>query len=331
MGNRERVQNAIAKAKEGHVLSARDLFLDIVQDEPDNKQAWLWLIGLLEDTDKAINACENVLRLDPSETRVLKRLQELHIAKADELANKVKVLMSEAQRLLDSGEMEYGLIRVREVLTVDPTNEKGWGILAKISPELDEQVLALERLAALDPGDRAKRALFERWAYYQAHPFELAAFYKERGKWDMAIDVYKRMAATVQGNREWSRLVREIDRLEYLQQENIAYVSPLFSIIRMTAGMPILFFFLLIIHTGYDFEYFTLGMGIGFLMVLGGSFLTALAAVGAEHELWRRLGNAAGRASKGLRFVVSTIGFLVMIIPFLLLSWDAFLRWMRDI
>ncbi len=63
----ERLQEAIAKAKLGHELSARDLFIDIVRDDPKNKLAWLWLIGLLDDREDLIIACESVLNIDPSE------------------------------------------------------------------------------------------------------------------------------------------------------------------------------------------------------------------------------------------------------------------------
>ena len=67
MSRTGRLQIAIAQAKAGRELGARDMFLDIVRDEPDNKVAWLWLVGLLDDTSDLIVACENILRIDPDD------------------------------------------------------------------------------------------------------------------------------------------------------------------------------------------------------------------------------------------------------------------------
>ena len=331
MDTQKRLQVAIAKAKAGHELSARDLFVEIVRSEPDNKLAWLWLIGLLDDPDALIHACENVLRLDPDDERVRRRLNELLAKKSAQYAQQVGERMREAQRFFADEQPEYALLRLREVLEIDPKNEKAWGLIAKYSIDLDEQVHALGELAALDPKNETKRSLFERWTYYQTHPLDLAAFYEERGKWEMAIGVYKKMAAGAKDRRDWDRIVNEISRLEYIQQEKIVHVSPMLSLIRLTAGMPLLFLFLLIIHIGYNFSYFTFAMGLELLTVLGGSFLVALAAVGAEHALWRRLGNAVGRATKSLRLGVGAAGFVVMLLPFLLLSFDAFQRWMEGV
>ena len=50
-------------------------------------------------------------------------------------------------------------------------------------------------------------------------------------------------------------------------------------------------------------------MGLGFFAVLIGSFLMAVASVRSEHALWRRLGNAAGRANETIRWVAATVGF----------------------
>lgn len=328
MSNQTKLQVAIEKAKTGHELTARDLLLEIVRDEPDNKMAWLWLVGLLDARSDLIDACENILRIDPVDTRVQQRLVTLLREEAQETAEQASALQQSADASLRAGEVDVALVQLRDLVALDPARDKAWKLLAKYSPELEEQVLALQRLSELAPENLERRALYRRWAYYLDHPFELAAFYEERGKLDMAIGVYKKLGLTAQGRRTWNRIIHEVERLEQLQREKIAHVSPFFSIIRLTAGMPILFFFLLVLHTGYDFDYLTFSMGIGFFVVLAGSFLVAIASVRSEHVIWRRFGdNAAGRASKPIRVAVGVVGFVVMLTPFVLLSIDAFHRW----
>ena len=328
MDSQQRLKIAIEKAKAGHELSARDILLDIVQSEPDNKLAWLWLVGLLDERADIIIACENILRIDPSDARVKEHLSTLLAEDAYINAEKVHDFLTSAEQSLRSGDVDVALAYLYDVIVLAPQNEKAWKLLAKYSPELEDQVFALQQVAELDPENVEKRTLYERWAYYLDHPFELAAFYEERGMLDMAIGVYKKMGLTAKGSRTWGRLVRELERLEYLQHEKIAHVSPVFSVLRLTAGMPILFFFLLILHTGYDLDYLTVPMGLGFFIVLGGSFLMALASIRSEHKIWRWLGNAAGRAKGPVRWAVGAVGFVIMMTPFVLLSKDAMQRLM---
>ena len=48
MNSSELLQQAIIAARNGEEKRARNLFLDIVKDEPGNEIAWMWLSGLLE-------------------------------------------------------------------------------------------------------------------------------------------------------------------------------------------------------------------------------------------------------------------------------------------
>ncbi|MBT3336734.1 MAG: hypothetical protein HN855_15965 [Anaerolineae bacterium] len=327
MSRQDRLQVAIAKAKAGHELSARDLFLDIVHDEPDNKLAWLWLVGLLDNTDDLISACENILRIGPADARVQRRLGELRRTQKAQLESWTDEKLREASSLLKDGEIDFALIRLREILKKVPRAERALALLAKYSPDLNEQVQALKDLSVLDPQNEQKRAVLERLHYFKEHPLELAALYEERGEWDKAIKVFDGVATNTSGRREWDHVMREVSRLEYLQKERIAYVSPLLSIIRLTAGPPLLFFFLIVTQVGYDFSYFTLVMGLELLAVVAGAFLLALATIGGEHTLWRRLGNAAGRATKPLRLLVGVVGMLIILLPFVLLGIEAVQRW----
>jgi hypothetical protein len=55
---RDNLQRAITTARAGRELMAREMFLEIVKSEPHNELAWLWLVGLLDERDERIYACE---------------------------------------------------------------------------------------------------------------------------------------------------------------------------------------------------------------------------------------------------------------------------------
>ena len=322
----ERLQLAISKAKTGHELTARELFVDIVQDDPDNKLAWLWLIGLLDDRKDIIFACKEVLRLDPEEERVRQRLRELEEVENREREIQGKRILEKVRHLFSQENKELALTILRKHLHESP-DEEGWALLAKYSPSLDEQVHARTKIRALDPENKDKDTDFQRVRYFRENPFELAASYEERGEIDKALALYDQLIIKAKGRREWDRIFREIHRLEGLQEEEIVHISPALTVARLTAGPPLLFFSMLIIQIGYDHRYFSLLMAAELLLVLLGAFLVGVASAGSEHRLWQQLGNAAGRGSKRLRFAVGIMGTVIMIIPFILLGYEAFMRW----
>ena len=327
MSDNDRIKIAIAKAKSGHDLAARDLFLDIVKDDPENKLAWLWLVGLLDDTDDLINACEHILRLDSADEKVRRRLTDLHRLRASNREKWAKGEIQKVNQLLDLGEQQPALIRLREIVKNNHVSEAAWMLIFAHSPDLDEQIWALTHALALDPKNEQKRESLRRLRYFQKHPFELASSFEERGEIDRAIKLYEQLAVKSKGRKEWDHIYREINRLENLNEENIVHISPVLTTTRLTAGPPLLFLFLVIIQTGYNFQYFTLLMGIELLLVILGSFLLALASTSAENRLWKRLGNAAGRSSSRWRYLLGAIGLTIMGLPFVLIAYEAFARW----
>ena len=68
---------AIALARAGRRRQARDLFLEIVEQDEENELAWLWLVDLVDDVDDQIIALENVLTLNPDNQRARARLESL--------------------------------------------------------------------------------------------------------------------------------------------------------------------------------------------------------------------------------------------------------------
>ena len=323
----ERLQIAISKAKSGHELGARDLFIDIVKDDPENKLAWLWLIGLLDDRKDLIIACEEVLRIDTGDERVRLRLDELRHAECLEKEGWESLALSKVDLLLQEGNKELALTRLRKIVQENQDADAAWILLARHSPDMDEQVQAYTHIQTLDPKNEKKRVTLQRLRFFQKHPFELAASFEERGEIDKAIAIYEGLTTKARGRKEWDQIFREIHRLEVLKDEAIVHISPALTIGRLMAGPPLLFLSMLIIQTGFDFHYFTILMGAEFFLVILGAFLTAVASIRSEHFLWQRLGNAAGRGSKPLRFLIGMAGTMIMLLPFALLSVEAYARW----
>ena len=71
----ELLQRGIALAKAGRREEARDILLQVVEQDERNESAWLWISGVVDtDDDKAI-ALENVLTLNPNNEWAKRGLQ----------------------------------------------------------------------------------------------------------------------------------------------------------------------------------------------------------------------------------------------------------------
>ena len=130
----ELLRKGAEAARAGRRLDARAIFMRVVETEPRNEMAWMWLTGLVDDLEDKIIACENVLTINPANEKVkayLNTLLEQQAAipsqstsqerfdaqKPAELAprrpiqksEKVSDLLSQAEQLEHAGKMEEAL------------------------------------------------------------------------------------------------------------------------------------------------------------------------------------------------------------------------------
>lgn len=62
----ELLQKGINAAKSKQVAEARSLLKQVVELEPRNETAWLWLSGVVETDEQRIVCLENVLDINPA-------------------------------------------------------------------------------------------------------------------------------------------------------------------------------------------------------------------------------------------------------------------------
>lgn len=77
MNSPELLRHAIELARAGNRDAARDVFLRVVEEDPLNELAWMWLAGLVDSLEDRIVACENVLTINPSNEKARGYLESL--------------------------------------------------------------------------------------------------------------------------------------------------------------------------------------------------------------------------------------------------------------
>jgi tetratricopeptide (TPR) repeat protein len=325
------LQQAMSAVRAGHELTARDIFLEVVEINPRNETAWMWLTGLLDDLDDCIYACQQVLEINPNNAHVNQYLgQLLDDKKKQQEAQRLRIEehAARAREMVKAKKRGEALELVRSLAQTGEVNADVWRMFAELTPEMDERLHALEKLLALTPGDAQARQQFERLKHFKENPLDLAAMYEEQGNFDKAIEAYGIAALKSRSKNEQDQIYWKTVKLQNMRHEKIARISPVVSIARLTAGPPLLYFMLLLLHVGFNL----IGhpeplLWFGFFWVLLGGFMIALASVRSNHRLWSLLfKDADSRGTPTARFFMSAAGWALVALPFMLLFLMAYNR-----
>ena len=325
------LRRAIATARAGHELTARNMFLDIVKTEPHNEAAWMWLTGLFEDVDDCIHACEKTLEINPNNAQARQYLNQLLERKKQETREgmfRAEEQARAAREAFPSSTRDASLNLIRDLTNQKYVAADSWRMLAELSPEIDERVRALEKYLEIVPDDENAKSEWQQFKKFRENPLDLAMRYEEEGNIDRAISAYKLAMRNPGIQPRWDEIYRKILSLESLQQEKIRHISPVVSIIRLSAGPPLLYLSLLMIQTGINpFASPEPLLWIGLFWVLLGGAMLALASVRSHNRLWTIVfKNPDGSPTGASRMMMAAAGWLLVILPHMILFLLAFFR-----
>ena len=72
-----KLPEAIEYAKSGNIAKARQLLNEVVEREPNNELAWLWMAGLVEKIDQQVYCLRQALRINPNNQNASQKLSQL--------------------------------------------------------------------------------------------------------------------------------------------------------------------------------------------------------------------------------------------------------------
>lgn len=267
MTSLDMVRQAIEAARAGRRAEARDMLLKVVESDPYNEIAWIWLSGLVDLLEDRIIACENVLAINPSNEKVRAYLSQLQQQQSMEAAK-----------------------------------------IPLIQPPTPQHVLNTP-------------------PHVRQDPLRMAARLEQEGKYNEALELYKTQAAKAKDSRRFDEIYKNIVRIENLQKENIRYVSPSLSIIRLTFTWPLVYFVFLLLHAGFNpIAHPNIILWLGLPVVVAGSFLLAVSEIHSHHVIWKKLFDEDGDGSRFARWTAAITGWLLVIFPYVFLVLNALNR-----
>jgi tetratricopeptide (TPR) repeat protein len=331
MSSSEMLQRAIQSARAGQKTEARDLLIQVVEIDPRNEMAWMWLSGLVDTLEDRIIACENVLTINPANEKVRAHLIDLQQRQEAALASK-KIdeaidLFNQARRQAERENLNAAVRLAKQALEKHDIYEEAWLLIGKISPDPDQQLEALEKANKLNPANPETVAVLKQVRYLKSNPLSAAARLEQLGKFEEALKLYHEVAAKTKNSKEFDQIYKHIIRIEGMQEEKIRYVAPASSIARLTFAWPLLYVSLALVQMGLNpFAHPAFYLLLGLPLVVIGSFLLSLAEVRSTHILWQKLSDEHGDGSQFARLVTATVGWFLIIIPHVLIVFDSLNR-----
>ena len=331
MSSAEDLHRAIQTARAGRKAEARDLLIKIVEVEPRSEIAWIWLAGLMDSLEDRIIACENALTINPANEKVrayLTKLQGQHVSRLpNQRIDEAVDLLNQAKACAERNEITMAIRLAWQALEKQDTYEDAWLFLAKISPNPDQQIMALEKAYKLNPSNSEAASVLKQARYLRANPIRAAKQLEQEGKLEEALKAYQALAAKTKNAKDFDEVYKQIIRIEGLQKEKIRYVAPTSSIARLTFGWPLLYLSLALVQMGLNpFAHPVFYLWLGLPLVAVGSFLLSLAEVRSNHTLWQKIFDEQGEGSQLARLVAATAGWFLIIVPHLLILLDSLNR-----
>lgn len=330
MSSGEIIQMAIQAARAGRKAEARDLLIELVQVDPQNELAWVWLSGLVDSLEDRIIACENVLTINPANEKVRAYLTELQRQYKSYSARKnidaAADLFNQARAHAERHDINAALGLAQQALEKHD-HEDAWLLIGRISPDIDQQIAAFEKASKLNPSNTEAASALAQAQYRKANPMGMAARLEQLGKFDEALKVYQELAAKAKNSKDFDHIYKHIIRIEGLRKENIRYVRPSSSITRLMFAWPLLYLSLALVQMGLNpFAHPVFYVWLGLPWVIVGSFLLSLAEVRSNHLVWQKLFYEQGDGSTFARFVTAAAGWLLIILPHIFLILDSINR-----
>ncbi len=139
-------------------MEARDLLIKIVDSDPQNELAWMWLSGLVDSLEDRIIACENVLTINPANEKIrayLEKLQRrqkafLETKSHDDAVN----LLNEAKTHAERNDIVTAIRLAKQALEKDNDYEEAWLLIGKLSSDIDQQIEAYEKAYQINSSNK---------------------------------------------------------------------------------------------------------------------------------------------------------------------------------
>ena len=310
----EQLREAVTAVKNRNYLKARTLLQAILAVEPTNEMAWIWLSEASDELGEKVYALKQALAINPQRTAVQQRLTQLEAQLTDDDTQEEQPPLAEVIALAGDGRFTEARDRLLKIAKTNQDDVQIWFLLGLLVDNVEDKIVALENILQLQPYHADAQKLLKQRIQGEVDKVTQGRAAEQREETDKAILAYETavIISSIEAEREIAK-----QRLAVLKKAHSPRktASPNLNLLRLTAGPPILYGLLILVHSGLNPLQAPLVSCLGILVVILGTFLWTAVRDNAQHSLWKQVPPII----QTYHVTLAVIGFTLALMPFLIL------------
>jgi len=142
------LEAGIKAAQDGNRNEARQLLIQVTEAEPNNETAWLWMASISEYPEELIIFLDNVLSINPNNSRALEWMQATKTLLA-------KTFVQRGGEALEDANKDFARQCFLQAVVHDSRNETAWQSLADIADSPEEKISHLQKISNFNPDNKS--------------------------------------------------------------------------------------------------------------------------------------------------------------------------------
>lgn len=314
------LREAITAVKANQRLKARNLLQELLAAEPANEVAWIWLSEASDELGEKVYALEQALEINPKRTAVQTKLTQLQ-AQGPTRSVKEESPLAKAIALAGDGRFQKARDSLIKLAESDQNHIQTWLLLSTLVDNIEDKIVALENVLQLKPHHNDAQKLLKRRLQGEVDKLTQGRAFEKKHDLKNAILAYETAVIISPIEEEKEIAKRRLDELNQRYSPRKTTSNRL-TLVRLTAGPPILYGLLLFVHSGMNPSRLPWSSYLGGLVVLLGTLLGTAVRHTAKQAFWQKLPPFITQN----RTVLALVGFLIALIPFILLIMNSMNR-----
>ena len=316
----EQLREAVTAVKTNHRLKARTLLRDILADEPTNEMAWIWLSEASDEASEKVYALKQALAINPERKAVQQRLTQLEAEReVDEVEDKDRLAV--VVEMAGDGRFAEARDHLLKIVDKEQDNVQIWFLLGVLIDNVEDKIVALENVLQLQAYHDDAQKLLELRLQGEVDKLTVGRAHEQKQDWKNALLAYETavVLSPIEHEKEIAR--QRIVAIKEFYNPNLT-TNPTLTLVRLTAGPPILYGLLVLVHSGLNPLRIPLLSCLGGLFVILGSLLWTAVRDSSKHPIWEKIPLFIHEN----RNILPYVGFILALIPFVVLLVNTFNR-----
>ncbi len=220
----EVLRQAITAVQAGNRKKAEALLLALVQEDPYNEMAWLWLSDVVQNVEDRIIALENAIAINPQRVQTRKRLAQIR------QTTPVPVNGSQSSTITtENGRRQEAYRDLIEQVQHAPDDAAAWFALSQLVDNVEDQIIFLQKAVRYNPNHRQARKRLTQLQLAHQDELALGKAYEAQNALGQAAKAYRWATKHSSSSTDVAiarKRLKQVGRFKHLYGQNGAFFPP---------------------------------------------------------------------------------------------------------